>query len=978
MLSKATQFEKLLEAVPDALVGVDQKGVITFVNRQTEYLFGYDREQLIGEHIDTLVPQPLWEIYAAHRESFFTDPTTRSLELDLELSGRHEDGTEFPINITMSLIDTGDVLLVITGAGDVSLQKQAVAKAELLDAIVEYADDAIMGLTLDGCVTSWNPAAERMYGYSAAEMIGKSGSLLTPQDRVGELKFIMDRIRVGRYVEHAETTLVRQDGTVVPVSITAAPIRDENGTVVGVTAVHRDVSTQRQAFEAARRLAAIVESSDDAIIGETVEGIITSWNPAATRMFGYSSEEVIGESVGLLIPQDRAEEAEAVVAKVSAGQHVEQLDTVNIRKDGTIFPISLTVSPIRDIDGVVVGASVICHDLTELKQAADYAQSLIDSAPDAMVGVDQGGVIQFVNHQTESLFGYDGDALVGQPVEMLVPEAFRTVHPAHRAGYIADPAFRPMGTGRELAGRRRDGTVFPADVSLSSIQTRDGLLVTAAVRDITHQKKAFELAERMAAIVQGAQDAIISSTLEGIITSWNPAAERMYGYSGVEAIGKPATLLAPHDRPGEIPAILEQVRLGQHIDDLETKRIRKNGAVFPVSLSVSPIRDAGGAITGVSVIVRDLSDQKGALALAQRMAAIVEYSDDAIIGRTLDGIITSWNPAAQRMFGYNIEEIVGQHIDRLIPAERASEMISILAKISSGSAVNNFATTRIRKDGTLFPVSLTVSPIRDENGTVAAASVIYRDVSELKQAARYNRSLIEASLDPLETISPEGKITDVNEAAVKISGIPRNKLIGSDFSSYFTDPDKAREGYQRVFDQGSVTDYPLTVRHKDGTLTDVLCNASVYRDTAGKVIGVFAAARDMTSQKEGFEAAQRMAAIAEYSDDAIISNTLDGIITSWNPAATRMFGYSSQEIIGKSGSLLSPQDRIGEVKDILAKASQDRPIDNFETICTRKDGTTFPVKVTLTPIREAGGTIVGASAIARDVYAIARDMPEQT
>jgi PAS domain S-box-containing protein len=305
-------------------------------------------------------------------------------------------------------------------------------------------------------------------------------------------------------------------------------------------------------------------------------------------------------------------------------------------------------------------------------------------------------------------------------------------------------------------------------------------------------------------------------------------------------------------------------------------------------------------------------------------------------------------------------------------------MISILARISSGSAVNNFETTRIRKDGTLFPVSLTISPIRDENGTVVAASVIYRDVSELKQAAQYNRSLIEASLDPLETISPDGKITDVNEAAVKVTGIPRNKLIGSDFSSYFTDPDKAREGYQRVFDQGSVTHYPLTVRHTDGTLTDVLCNTSLYRDTGGNVIGVFAAARDMTSQKEGFEAAQRMAAIAEYSDDAIISNTLDGIITSWNPAAERMFGYSSQEIVGQSGSLLSPQDRIGELKDILAKVSQGRPVDNFETICTRKDGTTFPVKVTLTPIRDAGGTIVGASAIARDVYAIARHMPEQT
>jgi PAS domain S-box-containing protein len=227
--------------------------------------------------------------------------------------------------------------------------------------------------------------------------------------------------------------------------------------------------------------------------------------------------------------------------------------------------------------------------------------------------------------------------------------------------------------------------------------------------------------------------------------------------------------------------------------------------------------------------------------------------------------------------------------------------------------------------------------------------------------------LIEAALDPLVTISPEGRITDVNEATVKVTGVPRNKLIGTDFSGYFTDPDEAHEGYQQVFAQGSVTDYPLTLRHRDGTLTDVLYNASVYRDARGNVLGVFAAAREITKQKEAFEAAQRMAAIVEYSDDAIVGSTLEGIITSWNPAAERMYGYSSQKIVGRSIDLLSPKDRTGEIKAILAKIKAGRPGDNFETICTRKDRTTFPVKLNIAPIRDAGGAVVGASAIARDV-----------
>jgi PAS domain S-box-containing protein len=133
------------------------------------------------------------------------------------------------------------------------------------------------------------------------------------------------------------------------------------------------------------------------------------------------------------------------------------------------------------------------------------------------------------------------------------------------------------------------------------------------------------------------------------------------------------------------------------------------------------------------------------------------------------------------------------------------------------------------------------------------------------------------------------------------------------------------------------------------------------------VVGVLAAARDMTRQKEAFEAAQRMAAIVKHSDDAIIASTLDGTITSWNPAAERMYGYSSEQITGRSVDLLSPKDRTGEIKAILAKINQGRPVENFETIGTRKDRTTLPVKLTVAPIRDAGGAVFSASAIARDV-----------
>lgn len=235
---------------------------------------------------------------------------------------------------------------------------------------------------------------------------------------------------------------------------------------------------------------------------------------------------------------------------------------------------------------------------------------------------------------------------------------------------------------------------------------------------------------------------------------------------------------------------------------------------------------------------------------AQLIAAIVEFSDDAIVGSSLKGIITSWNPAAERLYGYPSKEIIGKSAETVTPKDRPDEMKDILAKVKAGEHIDHLETVRVRKDGSVFPASLTVSPICDADGATVGTSMISRDMAELKHALRYAQSLIEATLDPLVTISPEGKVNDVNEAMVKVTGVLREALIGTDFSPYFTEPDKAHEGYQQAFDQGSLTDFPLTLIHQDGTLVDVLYNASVYRDFNDNVLGVVAVARDAAKLRQ--------------------------------------------------------------------------------------------------------------------------------
>jgi PAS domain S-box-containing protein len=237
----------------------------------------------------------------------------------------------------------------------------------------------------------------------------------------------------------------------------------------------------------------------------------------------------------------------------------------------------------------------------------------------------------------------------------------------------------------------------------------------------------------LSAIIESSDDAIISKDLNGIISSWNEGARHIFGYEASEIVGQSILQLVPPELHSEEEQILAKLRAGERIEHYETTRIKKNGERFPISLTISPIRDGGGIIIGASKIASDTSERLKAEESRFRLAAIVDSADDAIISKNLNGIITSWNRGAFLLFGYTEDEMIGQSILRLIPTELHYEEDEILRKLRAGEKIEHYETTRVSKSGELLDVSVTISPVYNGAGQIIGASKIARNISDRKK-----------------------------------------------------------------------------------------------------------------------------------------------------------------------------------------------------------------------------------------------------
>jgi PAS domain S-box-containing protein len=646
-------------------------------------------------------------------------------------------------------------------------------------------------------------------------------------------------------------------------------------------------------------------------------------------------------------------------------------------------------------------SSVIC----QAQDAAEFMANVLESSTEySIIGKDLDGKILLWNEGARRMYGYDVEEVVGKASSEILhtPEDVAAGKPKE----IMEAALS-QGKWEGVIGRvRKDGRRISARVVITPRRNAAGEVIGFLLisKDISSELRFTEELRRAklfdSAIVGNAQEAvdfignilessteysIVGKDLDGKILLWNEGARRLYGYEPNEVVGKinASILHTPEDvASGKAREILDiALRAGKWEGTIN--RVRKNKQRFTARVVITPRRDTSGKPIGFLLISKDISDE---IRLTDELKAtqfytrsLIESNIDALMTTDPLGIITDVNKQMESLTGHSRDGLVGSPFKQYFTEpSRAEEGIKFVLR---EGRVTNYELTALSKNGRRTVVSYNASIFRDAAGRLQGVFAAARDITEqkkleqqLRDSQAYNRGLIEASVDGLITVDPSGMISDVNEQMCRMSGYPREELIGTAFADYFVDAERATVGVKETFEKGVVTDYVLSLATRGGRELQVSFNASVFKDPAGKVKGIFASARDITEQAR----LQAQLADERAYNRGLIEASLDGLITvdsmlkitDVNETMCRLSGFARSELIGSSFEdyFTDSKRAASGVRLTLDKGA----VTNYELTLRTKDGYERLVSFNAAIFKDQSGNVRGIFASARDITEQAR------
>ena len=682
----------------------------------------------------------------------------------------------------------------------------------------------------------------------------------------------------------------------------------------------------KRALETTSRLATIVESSDDAIIGKTLEGVITNWNKGAEKLYGYSAGEVLGQPISVLAPPERAEEVTQILARLKRGERLEHFESVRVRKDGSLVDVSLSIFPVTDSRGEVTGIASIARDVTERKRAdqelhesEERYRSLVEAAPDVIYTVSaEDGSLTSLNPAFETLTGWSRAEWLGKPfVGMVHPDDLPVAVERFQKALRGE-----MHPPRELRVLCKSGEYLVGEFT-STQQVKDGKVVgqLAIARDITDRKRAEEalIEERylLHTLMDNLPDAVYFKDRESHFTRINKADVKLFGLSGpAQAVGKTDFDFFTTEHAQEAYNDEQQIiRTGQPVVGKEEMETWPDGHVTWASTTKMPLRDAKGNIIGTFGVSRDVTERKRAegelRASETRYRRLFEAARDGIFILDADSWeIRDVNPFLLNLLGFSRAELLGRKLWEIGPLRDVLLSKVDFEELQTREFIRYENLPLETREGKHVEVEFVSNVYISGDRKVIQCNI--RDITERKRAEAEHVRLvtaIEQSAEAVLMTNTEGEIQYVNPAFTRITGYSRDEVLGHNpriLKSGKQDPAFYQQLWATIL-KGEIWHGELINRRKDGSLYSEQMSIAPVRSAGGEVTYFIATKQDVTEHKkleQQLIQAQKMEAVGRLAG---------GVAHDFNNLLTIINGYAQLLI-----EPISPQDpRRGHLKEIL-------------------------------------------------------------
>jgi diguanylate cyclase (GGDEF)-like protein/PAS domain S-box-containing protein len=984
------RFRKLVQNSSDVVTVYEADGTVRYISPGIERMLGYKPEERIGANgFETIHPDDLPQIKRAFAEALPRPGATVSIEA----RARHRDGSWRYIEaVGTNLLGDPDLHAVVLNSRDITGRKQAeeeLRKSEARNrAIVEAYPDLMFRVNRDGEYLDFQTNDDNKLYVRREKIIGNNIRDTLPSDvAAGALRHLDRALETGS-MQFYEYQLPMSEGLRDFEARFVATDEDEALCII------RDV-TQRKALEEALRES---EERFRTIFEQTAVGVsiadpqrrLLETNAAYQEMTGYSEEELFNKPIAEIshpddVPADDELHRELLSGRVERYQREKRY----IRKDGEIVWVILTVSAVRDAEGRPRFLIGVVEDITERKRAEERLREseerfrqLFEQSVDTLLVHDEEGRILDCNSEACRTLVYTREELLSLRIKdiangLLSEEEKREREKAGGTLWQRVVRGEPIPPVVVHYGEhiRKDGTTFPIEVHVGSVDYEGRRRILASVHDISERREAErrlqESEQRYRSLFDHNPDAVYSFDLEGNFLTANAACEKVAGYAIEELLQMSfIPLIVPEDLERTLQGF-ERAASGEP-QNYEIAITHKDGHRVELNVTNLPILVAG-EIVGVYGIAKDITERKRYEdALKESEERFRTAFEDAPIGVALvdlDGRRLKVNRALCEMLGYSEEELLGRdYLEVVHPDDREISTEHFRPVLEAGAGNYMLERRYIRADGDVVWNLTSVSLLQDARGNPSYFICLHQDITERKRAEELlqrQSAAIESSIDGMAILDRQGTYTYVNEAQARIYGYDEpEQLLGESWRVLYGEEQLVwfDQHVNPILGERGSWRGEAVGRRRNGSEFPQELSLTILEDG-----GYVCVVHDITERKRAEEARFRLAAIVESSDDAIFGNTLEGIITSWNPGAERLYGYSADEILGKHISILFPPERQSEVSKVLEKIGHTGEINSYETVRMAKDGRRIYVSVTVSPVRDSSGNIIGTSGIVRDI-----------